>query len=127
MYRLQKTASRTGIIYWIFTVTYMGIIFYVSSLQRIDIPGIQEISDKLLHLCGYFILAFMVYLSFVKSGVKKYVFILAFLIAVLYGIIDEFHQALVPGRDATIGDVIADSLGALLGSYLAGIITHKNT
>ena len=127
MYRLQKTASRRGIIYWVFTVMYMGIIFYVSSLQRIDTPGIQEISDKLLHLCAYFILAFMVYLSFVKSGVKKYVFILAFLIAVLYGIIDEFHQALVPGRDATIGDVIADSLGALLGSYLAGIINLKKT
>ena len=34
-------------------------------------------------------------------------------IAVLYGISDEYHQSLVPGRAATVMDVVVDSVGAL--------------
>ena len=35
-------------------------------------------------------------------------------IASLYGISDEFHQSFVPGRQASVGDVAADSGGAFL-------------
>ena len=31
----------------------------------------------------------------------------------LYGISDEWHQSFVPGRDATVGDVLADACGAI--------------
>ena len=33
-------------------------------------------------------------------------------IASLYGVSDEFHQSFVPGRQASVGDVAADAVGA---------------
>jgi hypothetical protein len=41
--------------------------------------------------------------------------ILAWTITVLYGVIDERHQARVPGRDASILDIVTDGFGALGG------------
>lgn len=43
---------------------------------------------------------------------------LAATLAVLYGLSDEFHQAFVPGRNATAFDVVIDALGALLALSL---------
>ena len=38
--------------------------------------------------------------------------VVATTIALLYGIFDEYHQSLVPGRTATLLDVVVDSVGA---------------
>ncbi len=38
----------------------------------------------------------------------------AALLASLYGLSDEIHQLYVPGRRATIGDFVADTIGAVL-------------
>ena len=40
--------------------------------------------------------------------------VVAITIAVLYGISDEYHQSLVPGRTAAVLDVVVDSTGAVL-------------
>ena len=45
-------------------------------------------------------------------GLKTNVLI-AFLVAVLYGISDEFHQSFVPGRTPDVWDVACDAAGAL--------------
>jgi len=44
---------------------------------------------------------------------------LPILIAVLYGVSDEFHQSFVPARDASVMDLVSDTVGAFLG---AGIV-----
>jgi VanZ family protein len=45
--------------------------------------------------------------------------VLAALLSALYGVSDEFHQSFIPGRFATVEDVVADSLGACFGVILA--------
>lgn len=40
--------------------------------------------------------------------------VVAALAAALYGVIDEAHQAFVPGRTASFTDLLLDALGALL-------------
>jgi VanZ family protein len=40
-------------------------------------------------------------------------------IASAYGVLDEWHQSFVPGRYASLVDVLLDVLGAALGSWLA--------
>jgi VanZ family protein len=45
---------------------------------------------------------------------------------VLYGASDELHQMFVPGRTAAFDDLLADTIGALVGASLCwawGIIT----
>lgn len=121
MNKTQKTDTQIAVIYWFITIGYMGTIFYLSSLQTIDISRFPENFDKVVHTLIYIPLSFLLYLSLRKSGVRKYVFLMAFLLAVGYGISDEMHQAFVPGRDAAAGDVLADTLGAFLGSLAANL------
>ena len=111
----EERQVRTAVIYWLITLGYMVTIFYISSLRSLNLPSLPENSDKVLHALAYILLAFLFYHTFKRSGIRKYVFILAFLSASIYGISDEIHQYYVPGRDAAIGDLFADFFGALVG------------
>ncbi len=115
-----------AVFYWLLTIGYMGLIFYLSSRHNIPLPKLPKNFDKVIHMCAYIPLAYLLYLSLKKSGVRKYVFVTALICTSIYGITDEFHQVLVPGRDASMGDVLADTLGAFLGSLVASIKTYSN-
>ena len=62
------------------------------------------------------ILAFLI-----AMGARRHRFgvVVAIVVAVGYGAVDELHQAQVPGRDSSWGDLAADAVGALLGAALA--------
>ncbi|MFH1781684.1 MAG: VanZ family protein, partial [Patescibacteria group bacterium] len=49
--------------------------------------------------------------AFNKSKIKALIFVL------LYGISDEIHQFLVPGRESRIRDVFIDLLGGGIGLW----------
>ncbi|HEB54007.1 MAG TPA: hypothetical protein ENI87_12200 [bacterium] len=42
----------------------------------------------------------------------------AWLVAGLYGIVDEVHQSFVPGRDCSVADALSDAAGAALAVLL---------
>ena len=42
-----------------------------------------------------------------------------------YGIIDEFHQSFVPGRYASVLDVLLNSIGAFLGAAIYWLSVEK--
>lgn len=46
---------------------------------------------------------------------------LALLLSILYAISDEYHQSFVPGRSASVGDVILDAVAALIGIMVWGL------
>jgi VanZ family protein len=46
-------------------------------------------------------------------------------ISFVYGASDELHQWFVPGRYATIGDLLADSLGGGVGGFIFFKIKRK--
>ena len=101
---------------WLATSGYMSLIFLLSSMQ-LQIPSqLPEYSDKVVHALIYMPLAFLFYISLRRSGFNKYIFLISFLLAGIYGITDEFHQSFVPGRNAAAADVVADFIGAVLGS-----------
>ena len=122
---IKKVTKRESRIFWILTVSYMGLIFFLSSLQGFRLPELPENSDKFIHMVAYMPLGFLFYMSLIKSGFGRYGFALAMLLTVLYGVTDEFHQAFVPGRYATIGDVMADSIGALFGCLGANFMKKR--
>ncbi len=119
--------TATAVFLWVCTAGYMALIYYLSSHSGLSLPNITDHFDKIVHVCAYVPLAFLLYLSLEKSGVSRYVFAAAFVCATMYGIADEFHQSLVPGRDAAVGDVLADSIGALLGSAAAKLIKRDGS
>lgn len=96
----------------------MGIIFLFSD-QRGDtlhlppLPGI----DKLAHAVIYGVLAattIFVFSNSYKEKRPRVVLVVTTLFCLCYGVSDEFHQYFVPGRKASIFDIVADVCGALL-------------
>ena len=98
----------------------MGIIFFLSHQPGDDLDlSLFPNSDKLAHLAVYAVLSGTVIVAF-SAGIRRsrrgLVFAAALVIPVLFGISDEYHQGFVVGRSSEVGDLVADSLGALLVS-----------
>lgn len=56
---------------------------------------------------------------------KKYPGFFSLIIGSLYGIFDELHQMLIPGRSAELLDWIADFVGVIIGILIVKIIFMK--
>ncbi|GBE04009.1 vanZ like family protein [bacterium BMS3Abin09] len=113
----KKMQLRNAVVPWLATIGYMSLIFLLSSMQ-LQIPSqLPEYSDKLVHALIYMPLAFLFFVSLRKSGLNKYILLISFLLAGIYGITDELHQSCVPGRDAAVADAVADFFGAIIGSF----------
>ncbi len=125
MQNVHTNNIRRAAIYWLLTIAYMGLIFFLSSQNSVNLPRLITGMDKIVHVLAYIPMAFLFFLSINESGIKKYVFLAAFLCASLYGITDEIHQSFTPGRDPSIGDVIADCLGALIGCLTANFVKFR--
>jgi len=102
--------------YWVPVLFYMGIIFYFSSRtgDQVSLPT----PDYIAHGVEYAGLGFLLFRAWRGSWPAVPVRIAALgavIIAVLYGLTDEWHQSFVPGRTATAEDLLADAAGAVLG------------
>ena len=67
--------------------------------------------DKLYHAGNFGVLAALLHLATGRAW-------LAVLLASIYGVSDEVHQAFVPGRSADAADWLADTAGALVAVLL---------
>lgn len=97
---------------------WFATIYYLSSLPSLDFDLHFGARDKLFHMLAYGLLGIFL-LGVMRPSPVGYSFNqvgLATLIATLYGITDEWHQAYVPGRTSDPLDLLADSLGALLAT-----------
>lgn len=104
---------------WIFTILIAIFIFYISSLkfeQAPIIPG-WDVGTIVYHFSIFFLLALFLLPSLVRGKKKNLIFI-GIIIAIFYGIADEFHQLFVPGRFCSPVDFLIDSSGILLAGFL---------
>lgn len=93
-------------------------IFYISSLTFAPVPGGgPDIKPTLYHLFSFFFLTAFLLFALVKGKKKDFIFIVI-LIALMYGISDEFHQSFVPGRATTFADFLLDSTGILFAGFI---------
>lgn len=111
---------------WIPAFLLMLTIFAFSSRTGSELPNFYSwdyFVKKSGHLIGYGLLALSC-LHALKWD-KKYYW-LAWLLALLYSVTDEFHQSFVPGRRASIMDVlIFDNLGAIFALLLHYVYSRK--
>jgi VanZ family protein len=104
---------------WGPVAAYMAAIFALSSQSTL--PGSSLTPDWTQHGVAYAGLALVTLRATAGGqwvGVGPRAVSVAWAIAALYGLTDEWHQAYVPGRMADVRDVVADAVGAALG--LAG-------
>lgn len=138
---MRKVASVLLLLIWLFLIFSFSasdgeksssmsdsvIKFFVKTLTNIEEDS-EEMEDiinkysfpvrKTAHFAEYFILGVIVLNLFLSFNIKKKVLIYTAIFCILASIVDEFHQTLVEGRNGNIGDVLLDSSGSLIGSYL---------
>lgn len=104
---------------WAPAAAYMALIWTVSSIETPTFPvSMFPFRDKGVHTIEYAVLAVLVAHACVRTfeGFPRWrVAVAAVLLTVLWGLLDELHQAFVPGRSADVLDLVADTLGALGG------------
>ncbi len=116
---MSARASRLALA-WAPALAYMALIWGLSSIQ-IDVVRVSAfpLKDKGVHFCEYGALGFLsahaVRTTWANRRLWR-VYATAVLITFAWGILDEFHQAFVPGRFAEVYDALADLLGAMTGA-----------
>lgn len=103
-------------------LAWMLAIFVMSAQHGVPTP--LGFSTELIavagHLVSYGLLALLILWALPDQPIgTRRRYLLAVLLASLYGLSDEFHQSFVPGRSATLFDVGIDALGAALAVCLA--------
>ena len=130
--RTEPLVSPLSVVrYWGPVCLYAGLIFVASSMSSppesvSSILG--KVSDKVLHLCEYALLGAFAYRA-CRHGAGAWVAGHAVVVAVagcaLYGLSDEIHQLFVPLRQGDPLDLVADSVGAMLGAWTWRLIEGR--
>ena len=100
--------------WWGPLLAYMCLIFYLSSSSRPTL--LQYAPDYALHFVGYFVMGVLSVRAFARglaipAGGRHTLY--ALVLAMAYALSDEWHQAFVPRRTASLEDLAADFLGIL--------------
>lgn len=113
---------RVQLFKWLPALIIMLVIFLISAQPSSQLPNFgwaDYLVKKSGHALGYAVLALLYWRAFDFKKEKRWI---AWLMAVLYAVTDEFHQSFVSGRHPAILDVIIfDNLGALLSLWLVDV------
>ena len=109
------------LLYRLPVVLYAGLIFFLSS-GPVPSTELENIPDYYLHFSEY-CLFYIVMFRAIHEGFRPLPgrggYWLPAVLTIFFGISDEFHQMFVPMRDASILDILADSVGAAAGIAVA--------
>ncbi len=105
---------------WFPALLMMVAIFFFSAQPITNLPNFSW-ADMLIkksgHMIGYALLSASYWYGLEQRKDRVW---LAWGLAILYALTDEYHQRFVFGRHSTIWDVVIyDNLGALIGLWLA--------
>ena len=118
-------------LYWLPAILFMILIFYLSSRPVSgwirSLPVI--IGFKVAHMIEFGLLFYLFRSAILETMTLKRweVFVLSLILTVLYGISDELHQLFVPYRTATLIDVFADGVGAVVVQVGINIRSKQRT
>lgn len=114
---------------WLPALLLMAVIFLLSSTPASRLPNFGAI-DLLIkkggHATGYALLALAYYFALPPRLSPIYRAVLAFVMALLFALSDEFHQSFVEGRTSSLRDVGIDSAGAAIALFF-GFLYSSNS
>ncbi len=110
-------------------LAYAALIFYLSSLSRFpEAVSFDFGFDKVAHFAEYFLFGALLDRWVSQAGRSRErwcVLGMSIFIGTLYALGDEWHQSFVPGRDASLWDVLFDVLGVGAGAAALPAIRGK--
>lgn len=78
---------------------------------------------KIAHITEYLILGLLMFNALKQFNILNIYY--SIILCVLYSCTDEFHQLFINGRSGSFRDVLIDTIGILLGTYLYKILIIK--
>jgi VanZ family protein len=108
---------------WGPVILWMVATFLVSHQPKVSIPF--DAPDYFAHGVAYACLGFLLTRALAWGRWQDMTWRLALAATVLgavYGATDEFHQSFIPGRHASVADLVADAIGACLGAGAAAAL-----
>jgi len=116
-------AARAALV-WAPTAAWGAVIWWLSSQPSPRSP--LDVPDYMAHAMEYGLLGTLAWASMAGSGLPRSPRTRALMvigICALFGASDEYHQSFVPGRDSSLGDLAADTVGASLAAAGMWLIT----
>lgn len=110
MTRSGEPSGGARLLWWFLAIAWMAGTWWLSSQPGSSVQ-IASPWDKLAHGGTYIVLGGL-------SGAATRSARRGFLIAALYGALDEAHQVFSPGRTSSFEDWFADIVGALIGGLI---------
>jgi VanZ family protein len=118
-----RPVARYLLIAWILTIIIVSSIPNIPTL-KIHTAKSEIRLDYLMHFCEYGVLTFIAFLSFAgkefKIGYRKVLLITISLI--IFAVLDELHQKLIPGRSYNIKDIMSNVTGIVTVTMFTGIL-----
>jgi VanZ family protein len=113
-------------LYGLPVVVYAGLIFLLSSFPHFpeQVPPFIGY-DKLAHFVEYYFFGILIcrwLLNKKNHVVRRRALFVTLLFGMCYGVTDEWHQSFIPGRTASIWDVLFDAVG-----IAAAVLTYRFT
>jgi VanZ family protein len=99
--------------------------WFAPDISPETIVSIQLFVRKCAHLTEYAILS-----ALLLRALRQHLLAarsVAFALAALYAVVDEFHQSFVPSRTGSPWDVVTDSIGAILGLIIYVRMTRRTS
>lgn len=99
-------------------IGYAILIFFLSSQgpESIPAPQLFQGQDKVMHFAEYVPFGWLSLKAFMPATSMGFLASMGFSLA--YAASDEVHQSFVPGREMSIMDWLADSLGIMISGYV---------
>jgi VanZ like family len=132
----DRSVSGRRVSLWAPVVAYAAAIFVFSSVAYPPSPP-AAITDKHVHAALYAGFALVVLRALAGGwawrrnfsrapdrGLTVPICLMAIVMAIAYGVTDEWHQSFVPGRTADVTDLLADAAGALTAVTLAWLVSR---
>ncbi|GAA5336086.1 MULTISPECIES: VanZ family protein [Thermus] len=99
-------------LFLLLALLHMGLLWWLSDQPQTGL-GLPHPWDKGAHFLAYALLGLLL-----RLGLGRFPW--AFLLGAAYGVVDEYHQSFIPGREAFGLDLVADALGAFFGAKAGG-------
>jgi VanZ family protein len=117
----DSLSARPWPLRWLPAASLAAAIWWLSSQSRID-TGLElgwwgVLLANSAHGVVFGALAALVHVALTLPGRRR--FLMAVVLASIYGAADEFHQSFVPGRSPSVLDWWSDTTGAVVGAGVA--------
>ena len=112
--------------YWLPVLAYIGLIFGMSSIQSLKVPGPFPFMDKIAHLMEYSLFGLLLGRAIRFTFTRGSAFLITIATVAIgagVGCLDEIYQRFVPGRQSDPLDWLTD-LAAITAAVVLTQVVH---